>query len=489
MAFLGLVDRIRAAFVGPLPAVPSSPQRSTAGLSWEDYVNFFQFGGMAFPFRQTLAQQTEIEIDGGFESLIRGAYSSNGVVFATEITRMQLFAQVRFQFQQLRNGQPGDLFGTPDLGLLERPRPGATTQDLLARAIAHADAGGNAFVVRRGSDRLWQPRPDWVTMVFGSFDEPGVTLDDIQADFLGIMYHPGGRRSGRDPITFLNSGVPGVANQVAHFAPIPDPLNPFTGIGWMTAALREIQGDTAATRHKLKFFENGATPNMVVTVDLDDPEEFNRWVEGFDTEHKGAVNAYKTLYLMSGTQVDVKGSDFQQMDFKATQGAGETRIANAAGMHAVIVGMSEGMQGSSLNAGNFNAAKRLVADKTLRYLWGNFAGSMETIIPPPPGARLWYDEAHVPFLQEDVADAAKVLALQAAAMRQLADGGWLPDSVVDAVVAGDLRRLKHSELFSVQLQPPGTPLTNGSAPTNGASTNGAAARSLDDLMALVVKEE
>jgi hypothetical protein len=42
-------------------------------------------------------------------------------------------------------------------------------------------------------------------------------------------------------------------------------------------------------------------------------------------------------------------------------------------------------------------------------------------------------------------------------MKQLTEGGWEPDSVVDAVVAGDLSRLKgnHSGLFSIQLQQPG----------------------------------
>lgn len=491
---VGLRDTLRSALTRQWPAeayVPASRsgKRSVGPLTWDEFVSFFQFGSL--PMRQTISD-TSIDIDGGFASLVAQGYEGNSIVFATMLTKLSLFAQARFMWQQLRNGQPGDLFGSADLAILEKPRLGAVTGDLLSRALVHADFAGNAFVVRKRSDRLWQPRPDWVTMIFGSFDDPSTSLVDLDADFLGIVYHPGGRHSGRDPVTYLNPNDPRLPNQVAHWAPYPDPLNPFTGTSWLIPAIREMQGDTLATRHKVKFFENGATPNVIVTVNLEDPEEFSRWVEAFDTEHKGVTNAYKTLYLMAGTQVDVKGSDFQQMDFKATQGAGETRLINAAGMHAVIVGASEGLQGSALNAGNFNAAKRLVSDKTLRYLWGNLAGSLETIIPPPQsGSRLWYDETHIPFLQEDVQDAAKVLALQAAAMRQLADGGWVPDSVVDAVTSGDLRRLQHSDLFSVQLQPPGTitASTNGTSPNGNGSSNGAGAqRSLEELVTLVKED-
>jgi hypothetical protein len=42
-------------------------------------------------------------------------------------------------------------------------------------------------------------------------------------------------------------------------------------------------------------------------------------------------------------------------------------------------------------------------------------------------------------------------------MRQLGDGGWAHDAVVDAVTSGDLRRLagQHTGLVPVQLQAPG----------------------------------
>src|ERR1044072_9282454 len=107
-----------------------------------------------------------------------------------------------------------------------------------------------------------------------------------------------------------------------------------------------------------------------------------------DSRHKGTDNAYKTLYTGGGADVTVIGADMRQMDFKVTQGAGESRMAAAGGVHPSIVGLSEGLQGSSLNAGNFGAPRRLVADATMRPLWRNEAGSLEVLIPPPADARV-----------------------------------------------------------------------------------------------------
>jgi hypothetical protein len=279
-------------------------------------------------------------------------------------------------------------------------------------------------------------------------------MRDIDAEVLGVIYHPGGRTSGLDPVPLLR-------NEVAIFAPIPDPLASYRGMSWITPIVREIMGDSAARDHKLRFFENGATPNMVVQLDANSKaaasvQAFNEWVEAFKQKEPKGSDVYKTLYLAGGTTVDVVGKDLQQIDFKQTQGAGETRIAAAAGVHPTLVGLSEGMQGSSLNSGNFMAARRLTGDKTIRPLWRNFAASMSSIISVPEGAELWYDDRDVPFLAEDVKDRAEVVQIRSATTVSLINGGFKADDVIKAVEAEDLSILvgKHTGLTSVQLQPP-----------------------------------
>ncbi len=139
---------------------------------------------------------------------------------------------------------------------------------------------------------------------------------------------------------------------------------------------------------------------------------------------------------------------------QVVQGAGETRIAAAAGVPPVIVGLSEGLAASTYS--NYAQARRRLADGTLRPLWRNFAGSMEHLLTVPPGAELWYDDRDISFLKEDVKDAADIVFIQSQGVRHLVDAGFEPDTVIAAIDTGDLTRLKHTGLFSVQLQTPGS---------------------------------
>ena len=213
-----------------------------------------------------------------------------------------------------------------------------------------------------------------VTLMLGSQldDTDPASAEDVEV--VGYAYHPehGGR-----PRIYL-------PDEVAHFAPTPDPHALFRGMSWITPVIREVQGDTAATRHKLKYFDNAATPNMVVKFDpMIEPDRVSAFRELFEDDQVGIDNAYKTLFLGGGADATVLGGDMQQMDFARTQGKGETRILMAAGIPPVVAGASEGLSGSSLNAGNYNAAKRALSDIRLQHLWVNAVSSLQTIVPRP----------------------------------------------------------------------------------------------------------
>jgi hypothetical protein len=435
---MGLTDRFRALFRSTV----YPPMQPGVDYMWP-YVNF---GGHTYPvgMNQTMPGAKVEDIAGSFAGYA-SAYKSNAVVFACMLARLQLFTEARFQYQRLVKGRPGDLFGDGSLGVLERPWPGGITADLLARAIQDADLAGNFFAVRRG-DRITRLEPDWVSIIIGSLRDPELTSVDIDAEVLGYVYWPGGKSSGRDPEILERT-------EVAHFAPIPDPTARYRGMSWLTPVVREVMADVAATEHKLRFFENSATPNTIVTLDASITQEnFDKWVDAFERNHVGAANAYKTLYLGAGADVTVAGRDLRQIAFKDTQGAGETRIAAAAGVPPVIVGLSEGLQAATYS--NYGQARRRFADGTMRPLWRNMAGSLETIVPPPQGARLWYDDRDVTALQDDIKDRAEVRSMEVTQMGGLITSGFTPESIIAAVTSGDWTKLDHTGLYSVQLQPP-----------------------------------
>jgi hypothetical protein len=197
---------------------------------------------------------------------------------------------------------------------------------------------------------------------------------------------------------------------------------------------------------------------MVVSLDAGvSPEAFEAFVDKMDAQHKGVDNAFKTLYLGAGADVKVVGANFEQLNIKGVQGGIETRVASAAGVPASIVGLSESMQGSSLNAGNYQAARRRFSDGTIRPLWRSVSGAFQSLIPPPrPGNRLWFDDRDIPFCQEDVLDAADIESRRALTIESYVRAGFEPASAVAAVRTGDIDLLVHTGLYSVQLQPPGT---------------------------------
>lgn len=249
-------------------------------------------------------------------STLSGIVKSNGPIFALTLARMQVFSQARFQWARFERGEETDLFGSPELRVLERPWVGGTTADLLARMELDVTAAGNSYVRRirrmqRGrvvSDRLVRLRPDWVTIVLASAEDADHPSEAADVELLGYVYTPHG-----DTSRMVMLGP----EEVAHYAPVPDPDGVFVGMSWVTPVIRDVLGDNLQTDHKRAFLRNSATPNLVIkfdpTVTVQQVKEFKKI---FEAEHAGAENAYKCLH--PETQVAMwDGSRCRADDVKA----------------------------------------------------------------------------------------------------------------------------------------------------------------------------
>jgi hypothetical protein len=132
----------------------------------------------------------------------------------------------------------------------------------------------------------------------------------------------------------------------------------------------------------------------------------------------------------------------------------------------VIVGLSEGLAAATYS--NYGLAMRRFADITMRPLWRNAAASLAPIVNVPSGAELWYDDRDVPALADDGEARAMILSTNAATIHTFVAAGYEPDSVIEAVTSGDLSKLQHSGLYSVQLQPAGSVTQGKGAVVSGA---------------------
>jgi phage portal protein BeeE len=402
-------------------------------MSWAAYQALFSYGGSMYstaPFRS-----------------FNGDYilGSSAPAHAVLDRRASVLGEARPTFQRYKQGKPTELFSTPELEVLKTPWAGGTFRQLICICESDVAAHGNSYWVRSGVE-LIRLDPEHVTVVAGAIEIDGV---EIGKRLLGYVVQ---RNSG--------NGIVLEPGDVAHYRPGVSVCEPFRGESWLAAVAADASSDIELTRYKGNFLKNGAMPGLAVTyeptVDMTQLEQF---VGVFADKFTGAMNAGKVMHFLGGRDVKTVGATLDQLAFKAVQGAGETRIASAAGVPATVAGFSEGMQGSSLNAGNYTATRRLFADAKIRPLLGSFCEAFAAVVRVPADARLWYDDAGVSFFQEDVMDAAEIRSRDALTMESFIRSGYTPNSARDAVVEGDHRLLVHTGLVSVQLQPPGTTAT------------------------------
>lgn len=374
-----------------------------------------------------------------FQSYVEDGYKANGVVFAVTMARLALFSQARFRFADNRTGRK---YGTADLAILETPWPNGTTGDLLARMEQDVSLAGNAFIRLAAPDMLERLRPDLVDIVSGV--HPSGALEVV-----GYAYWREGRGTG-DPEYH-------VVDEVAHWAPIPDPMATFRGMSWLTPVVREINADSAQTDHKTAFFENAATPNMLIRYPAPiDDDTADRISKRIAARHGGAENAWKTLVVDQGADVTMIGSSFEQMAFSTTQAAGEGRICIASGVPAQVVGIAAGLAAGTF--ANYEQAFKAFAGGIMAWNWSSAAGALAKLVAVPAGSRLAISTEDIPALQDAETARAEASMTGATAIQVLINSGYTADAAVSAVNNGDLSLLlgQHSGLVSVQMQAPGS---------------------------------
>lgn len=384
-------------------------------------------------------------VPGGLDRTLADMATSNAPLAAVMDVRVKVFSEAVFKFQGYTNGRPGELYGTAALRPLEQPWPGAGTSHLLAAMEVDHSIFGNSYWIGEGSD-LVRLDPTKVTIlttdvVYGS--------EVVAQRLVGYSY----QANPQDEAVLFKP------DEVAHYRTTNDPLNPFRGTSWMRAVSTDADSDAKITGYKSSLLKNSAVPPFVLKAEPGvSLEQFKSTKDVLDKNYTGWHNAGKPMTIGAGWDVQVVGANPQQLDLKALQGAGETRIAAAGGVPVPIVGFSEGLAGSSLNSGNYGAARRRFADATARPMWRAACHALATITAVPSGSRLWYDAGDVSFLQEDEQDAATIRETNARTIRQLVDAGYDPDAATTYAQTGDASVLvgKHSGMYSVQLQPAGT---------------------------------
>ena len=391
---------------------------------------------------QTLRGSEREAAPRNFQAAVSQLHRRNGVISGAVTARALLVSQLAFRW---RSEIDGATFGNANLAPLERPGP-LTRQQLLWRVEQDICYAGNAYVRRMPDGTLRRLRPDWVSILLASDESPDDVARGADVVPVGYLYRP----AEDSPAKVLG------LSEVAHLAPEPDPTAHYRGESWVSSVVREILTDLQATDHIDKYFANAATANMIVKPpeNVATKAQFDEWVEAFDSGLQGS-GKWKNIYLGGGADAQVVGASLADLDMSSLQGGLESRVSVRSRVPAVILGIREGLAGSSLNSGNYGATRRMWADGWFHGYATSLCASFERIVARPQSAELTFDPERVLFLQEDAKDAADIMAVKATALQALDSAGYQADSAVTALANGDISALigGHDGLQSVQRQP------------------------------------
>jgi phage portal protein BeeE len=302
---------------------------------------------------------------------------------------------------------------------------------------------GNSYIRNVGDGTIERLRPDWVTIVSTvQSDVYGRSVRRV----IGYVY---------DPIADTDRDIEYyTVDEVAHWAPIPDPEANWRGMSWITPVLHEVNADLAMSKYRDTYFRRGATPSSIVKYQRRLTSAQKIAVrDSIMARHGGPDNAGSVLVFDQGADFQVIGTPVNEMH-AVVQAAGENRMAVAAGVPAIVAGLREGVQ--SITQMNYTPATQLFINISMRPEWRSMCDSLSTITTVPDGAELWYDVTDVAALQQGEQEAAATMQQQSATVNTLITAGYTPESVISAVSSGDLTLLKHSGRVSVQLFEPGT---------------------------------
>ena len=283
------------------------------------------------------------------------ANASDSPVFSAILVRMMLLSEAAFQLQAKDDKH---LYGNTSLAVLEHPwGPDSTSGELIARCEQDASIAGNSYTwAPAGEDLLVRMRPDWTTIVSELVPVAG---GGQYRKKVGYWCEP--------PRSVLGQGggFMAPAEEVAHWHPIPDPDANFRGMSWLTPVMRDIQGDDALARYKIRYLQNNATPNLVIKYAQKlQPGTVDAIRERMGARYGGTDNAGKTLILDQGADLVAVGNSLSDMDFTNVSQEGIERILAAAGVPPLLVGL-ESIKGAGKS---YQEVIRRFGDLTLRPL-------------------------------------------------------------------------------------------------------------------------
>lgn len=236
------------------------------------------------------------------------------------------------------------------LDLWNKPNQFMTQQEFVEIGQQHIDLTGESeWVVGRDPRAavpldLWPVRPDRI--------EPVPSATDFLA---GWTY--------RNPD---GDEIPLDLDEVIQIR-MPDPLNPYRGMGPIQSVLMDVEGAGLASEYNRNFFHNSAEPGGIIQVEtrLQD-DEFNEMRDRWNEQHRGVSKAHRIAILEQGKYIP-NGYSQKDMQFTELRTLSTEVIREAFGFPKPMLGGVDNVNRANAEAGEYVFARWLVVPRLDRW--------------------------------------------------------------------------------------------------------------------------
>lgn len=224
------------------------------------------------------------------------------------------------------------------LDLLDKFNDVTTKANGFYQTQSHRKIVGDAFWVLQGTqpEAAYVLNPTKVELKLGQFKREGFTLVE------GYVY--------KDTINGKRVEVTYKPDEILHFK-VPNPKNPYRGLGVVEAAAATIDLDNLTAEVNLRFFKQGALTNFVLSTDKKiSPDDRKRLRAELNANYGGFKNAFKAMILGGGLKPESIRMSNKDMEFLAQMEWYRDKLMVLFGNNKAVLGITEDVNRANADA-------------------------------------------------------------------------------------------------------------------------------------------
>ena len=307
----------------------------------------------------------------------RGLLSAYGEIyslFGISLRIATAVGEVRWRlYRGSERGERNQITEHPILRLLDYANEFQTGQEVIELTELHRILAGKAYwyLPKNG---LGVPAEIWV--IPPHLIRPIPSKKDFIAGYIAQV--------GSEKIPFTKDEI--------IWIPMPDPLNPYGGIGYAQPASIELDSELYASRWNRNFFFNSARPDGAITSERNLTEEqFTALREQWGSQHRGLSKAHKLAILEGGLKYQQIQISQKDMDFRELRRQTRENLMFTFGIPLSIMGVTENVNRANAEAGEYTFARWIVKPE-LTKLKNKLNERLIPMFPLAKGVEIDFDE-------------------------------------------------------------------------------------------------